>query len=1157
MVKDHQTALSKLEERLTALEAENNYLKDREKQLQVSERMFRNIATNMPGAIFQFCNRQGVWNVDYISDRIYDITGINAQEIMANLDIFMNVQHPDDFDNYIQSVVTAVTDLTPWHYEGRLIRPDGGIKWWQGDSRPTQNEKGEIVFCGVIIDITERKSIEERLLSSENELRALFEAMNDVVLVMDRHGYYVKIAPTNPHLLYKPSLELLGKNLRDVMPLDVANSFLENFPISLDEQKTINIEYSLPIEEEIRWFDATISPLQDNLVIVVARDITARKHAELLLQQMNEELEWRVTQRTLEQQQIVIKLEQEVSDRLATETLLRESQELLQVVIDTIPQCIAWKNRQSTYVGCNQKFATEVGINHPSQVVGKSDFQLSATKEQAEFYRQIDELVMITDQPRLRFVETHQSATGENRWIETSKLPLHDQDSQVNGILVIFEDITERKLAEADLERIRHEKDEQSALFRRVLDSSLDSIFAKDKNLKYILANQSFANLMGKTIEEILGRDDLELGIPEEVVLGNTQKGIRGYRNDDLLTLAGENVYIPLELLPTLDGSHLFCETQKMPLRNNDNEIIGVLGIARDITERLHYQETIQNFQKRLEILFENSPIALMEWDHDFNIVTWNTAAEKIFGYSKQEVLGRYAAELIVHEAARPIVDQVFSALLKQTGGTRSTNENITKDGRNIICEWYNTPIVSMDGKVISVASMAIDITSRRQVEQQLQEQAQFLQSIWDGVEYGIFVLDVLEQGTDFRYNAFNPAMQRSGAISSEFLLGKTVREALPPEIVENYLQLYQQCVESGKSLMREERFIYEDQETWWLLNITPLRRTEGGEIVQLVITATDISDRKEAEAALIQSEAELREKAIALEQALDSLQRTQMQLVQTEKMSSLGQLVAGIAHEINNPVNFIYGNLIHTQDYIESLLDLIDSYQTDYPQPSDEIIEKIDEIDLEFIRSDLPQVIGSMKMGAERIEKIVSSLRTFSRLDESAMKEINIHDGLESTLMILQNRLGATPEHREILVIREYANLPPVECYAGELNQVFMNILNNAIDALEERESTMSMAEIEAHPSYIKISTSLQSEQEVLIKFADNGLGIPETVQKRLFDPFFTTKAVGKGTGMGLSICYQIITQRHGGKIDCISTPNEGTQFMITIPIRINHFQH
>ncbi|MGL5511021.1 MAG: PAS domain-containing protein, partial [Microcoleaceae cyanobacterium] len=308
MGKNHPTESIELAERLKALEAENNYLKEREKQLQVSERMFRNIATNMPGAIFQFCNRQGVWTVDYMSDRIYDITGINAQEIMASLDIFINAQHPDDFDTYVKSVVTAVNGLTPWHYEGRLIRPDGVIKWWQGDSRPTQNEKGEIVFCGVIIDITERKFMEDRLSSSENELRALFEAMNDVVLVMDRHGYYVKIAPTNPHLLYKPSLELLGKNLRDVMPLDIANSFLENFPISLDEQKTINIEYSLPIEEEIRWFDATISPLQANLVIVVARDITSRKHAELLLQQMNEELEWRVTQRTLEQQQIVIKL---------------------------------------------------------------------------------------------------------------------------------------------------------------------------------------------------------------------------------------------------------------------------------------------------------------------------------------------------------------------------------------------------------------------------------------------------------------------------------------------------------------------------------------------------------------------------------------------------------------------------------------------------------------------------------------------------------------------------------------------------------------------------------------------------------------------------------------------------------------------------------
>jgi PAS domain S-box-containing protein len=287
------------------------------------------------------------------------------------------------------------------------------------------------------------------------------------------------------------------------------------------------------------------------------------------------------------------------------------------------------------------------------------------------------------------------------------------------------------------------------------------------------------------------------------------------------------------------------------------------------------------------------------------------------------------------------------------------------------------------------------------------------------------------------------------------------------------------------------------------------------------------------------------------LEQALSTLQRTQTHLVQSEKMSSLGQLVAGVAHEINNPVNFIYANLDHASEYIEDLIGLVELYQQQYPNPSPDIQSEIETIELDFLIEDLPKLLDSMKVGAERICEIVRSLRNFSRLSEAEIKPVDIHEGLDSTLMILQSRLKAQGKHPEIQVIKEYGNLPKVECYAGQLNQVFMNVLSNAIDAIDEQNQMRSFEEIKANPSKITVRTELFNEHQVAIRIADNGPGMTEQVKQRLFDPFFTTKPVGSGTGLGLSISYQIVVEKHSGQIHCFSELGQGTEFVIQIPLR------
>jgi two-component system, NtrC family, sensor kinase len=303
---------------------------------------------------------------------------------------------------------------------------------------------------------------------------------------------------------------------------------------------------------------------------------------------------------------------------------------------------------------------------------------------------------------------------------------------------------------------------------------------------------------------------------------------------------------------------------------------------------------------------------------------------------------------------------------------------------------------------------------------------------------------------------------------------------------------------------------------------------------------------------ALQQSEARANSKATELEQAMQDLQRTQAQLVQTEKMSSLGQLVAGVAHEINNPVNFITGNIGYACEYIQDLLTIVELYQRHNPQLAAAIQDEQD-IDLEFLMSDLPKLFKSMQVGADRINQIVLSLRNFSRHDEAEMKPVDIHEGIDNTLMILRNRLKAKGGQPDVQVIKEYAKLPLVECYAGQLNQVFMNLISNAIDALEERQClTAKIMPLSACPlPYLQIRTEAKGDDWVSISITDNGVGMTEAVQQKLFNPFFTTKPLGKGTGLGLSISYQIVVEKHGGVLQCFSLPGQGTQFTIEIPIK------
>lgn len=675
--------------------------------------------------------------------------------------------------------------------------------------------------------------------------------------------------------------------------------------------------------------------------------------------------------------------EGEIAESQSAEAQQRQSQEMLQLVMDNIPQFIFWKDRNSVFLGCNRKFARIAGVGTPENIVGKTDYDLPWKKEQSDLSRECDARVMETDIPEYHIVESQLPADGKLVWIEVNKIPLHDPEGNVVGILGTYEDITEHKQAKEELCRSQE-------CLQKFFDATCEGLVIHDQD-KILDVNPAAEAMNDYCATQMIGMSDLEIIATDYYDLIE--------RRD---RLPPDQPYEAIGRKK--DGTTFVVEfsSKSIVYKGRPTRLVGI----RDITLAKLAQQEIRTSEQRLSLLIQQTSLAVIEWNLDLEVMQWNPAAESIFGYSKSEIIGVHAVERIVPECAREHVNKVFKDLLMQKKVIHNTNENLTKDGRTIICEWYNALLIDQNGNIMSIATLALDVT-----------------------------------------------------------------------------------------------------------------------------------DRKRSEEALQQSEAQLRQQATQLEFTLHELQQTQTQLIQTEKLSSLGQMVAGIAHEVNNPITFIYSNLQYAQDYIQDLLNLVHLYQQQYPHPTPAIQAHTEEIELEFLIDDLPKLLSSMKMGSDRILKLVSSLRNFSRLDAGDMKCVDLHSGIDDTLLLLNHRFKEA-----ISIIKQYGDLPLVQCHPAPLNQVFMNLLSNAIDALLESA--------EQPDKQIVIQTQLVAPNQISVQIRDNGSGIPSQIKDKIFDPFFTTKDRGKGTGLGLWICYQII-EKHGGQIAVNSQLSQGTEFEITLPVK------
>ncbi|WP_341738560.1 PAS domain S-box protein [Microcoleus sp. CAWBG640] len=535
-----------------------------------------------------------------------------------------------------------------------------------------------------------------------------------------------------------------------------------------------------------------------------------------------------------------------------------------------------------------------------------------------------------------------------------------------------------------------------------------------------------------------------------------------------------------------------------------------------------------------------------------------NPSAEALFNCKAEELLGKeFFGVLVVEGSACDI--EMEADIIPQVGNTDRTGmrvvqtevKAIRKDKENAVVE-MRVVETEWEGEMAYLATLR-DITDRKRT----QEILWLYDRAMAATSTGIVISDATKPEHPIVY--CNPAFESITGYQRQEILGKNCRflqgidtDPAALEIIRQALQTQSECQVILKNYRKDGTAF------WNALSISPVR-DRTGKLTHFIGVQRDITERKKVEENLHISEAQSREQATKLAAALQELKETHTQLVQSEKMSSLGLLIAGVAHEINNPISFISCNLGHLNNYTQDLLHILELYQQQYPEPAAEIQAEAEAIELDFIAEDLPQILSSMNVGVERISQIVQSLRNFSRNDNSEMKPINLHEGIDSTLLILNHRLKGKGEIPPIQIIKEYGDLPAVECFSGPINQVFMNILSNAIDALDDWNQQRGLAESRGNPSQIKISTKLRdtvgdrfpAPNFAEITITDSGPGMSEEVKQHIFDSFFTTKPIGKGTGMGLSISHQIVVEKHQGELDCISELGKGTTFIISIPIK------
>lgn len=735
--------------------------------------------------------------------------------------------------------------------------------------------------------------------------------------------------------------------------------------------------------------------------------------------------------------------------------------------------------------------------------------------------------------------------------LEAVRLGAQDllEKNQVNGPILAqsLRYAIERKQILEDLKQ-------SEAQYRSLVQHVREGIFQTDCELNWTFLNPAWEQLTGFSLEESLGKPSGQFVHPDD-------RDRHERKLKELFAQTEVSSRYQVRWL-TNQGQVRWCEVHAQLYSAPDGSILGTAGILNDITARYLAQSSLENSMGLLRATFESTADGILAVDSRGNLTNWNRKLVEMCCPPDMKI-DREDESAVLALVLAQLGDR--DGFLQNTAHLKTpeaeTFDILTlKDGRTI--ERYSHPCRVGDEIIGRVWSFR-DVSDRQHAQEAVRASEEQFRTLVANIPGAVYRCACDRQWT---MEFISGEIEQICGYSPADLIGNqehSFASVIHPDDRDRVERDVHNAVSNRVPYLLEYRIITSDGMIRWVSEKGQGIFTPSGELQWLDGAIFDITKRKEAEAALRYSEAIAREKAQQLELAMQELKLAQTQLVHHEKMAGLGQLVAGVAHEINNPVGFIYSNAMAANEYAQELLELLALYESTYPEPPALIRDWIADMDLAFVREDFPRLLQSMRSGADRIGKIVKSLRQFSRLDEAEYKKVDLHEGLDGALLVLQHRLQGGDRRRAIEVVKAYGELPRVECYGSEINQVFVNILSNAIDALEEawerrsrdRPSPEASGESESWiPRIAMMTETIDNGGDrcayARIRIRDNGLGIPPQVRDRVFDPFFTTKPVGKGTGMGLSVAYSTIVNQHQGRLECHSTPGEGTEFAIVVPL-------